>query len=328
FSDGVHSPDELVEVARAEGLDFIAVTDHNTISAFAEFGEQREVLVIPGMEVTLLDGHFNVLGVGGWSDWMEGFVHERDIGERPGRSSSDFLRQTSSLGLLNSLNHPVLKPWEWSDGAADMGDVHFVEVWNDPSWADNVEANPEAIALWTKWLEAGHRITAIGGSDYHRPTPRPGQDKTPERLGLPSTYVYAEQLSGAAIMQGLRRHRAYISMGAQVSLQAQTNGKTYEIGDDLGELSGAIDFKAAATDCPSSGRAQIVRNGHVVAEAPVEGGQTVLRWRNNANPAHSDWYRLDLLGEERQMLAITNPIYAGTQRTPAMQKFGDFVSLG
>ncbi len=51
FSDGVHSPDELVEVARAEGLDFITVTDHNTINAFPKFGEQREVLVIPGMEV-------------------------------------------------------------------------------------------------------------------------------------------------------------------------------------------------------------------------------------------------------------------------------------
>lgn len=51
YSDGEHTPDELVEVARAEGLDFIVVTDHNTISAFVEFGDQREVLVIPGMKL-------------------------------------------------------------------------------------------------------------------------------------------------------------------------------------------------------------------------------------------------------------------------------------
>ncbi len=327
YSDGEHTPDELVEVARAEGLDFIVVTDHNTISAFVKFGDQREVLVIPGMEVTFRDGHFNVFGVEGWSEWMEGFVHDRDIGERPGRAPSDILRQTSALGLLNSLNHPLLEPWEWRDGAAEMGDVHCVEVWNDPSWPDNLEANPKALKLWTKWLNAGCRVTAIGGSDYHRPEPKPGEDKPPERLGLPSTYVYAQQLSGAAILEGLRRHRAYISMGARASLQAQTNGKSYEIGDDLGEWSGAIDFKATVTDCRSSGRAQIVSNGHVVAEAPIEGGQAVLRWRTNTDPARSDWVRLDVFGGEGQMLAITNPIYAGTQPTPAMQKFGDFVSL-
>ena len=88
-----------------------------------------------------------------------------------------------------------------------------------------------------------------------------------------------------------------------------------------------MEFKATVTDSPSSARAQIVKNGHVVAEAPMEGGQAVLRWRNDANPARSDWVRLDVFGEEGQMLAITNPIYAGAQRAPAIQKFGDFVSL-
>ena len=326
FSDGVHSPDELVEVARAEGLDFIAVTDHNTISAFAEFGKQEQALVIPGMEVTLRDGHFNVFGVEGWSEWMEGFVNERDTGERRGRAPSDILRQTSALGLLNSLNHPVLEPWQWRDGSADLHHVHCLEVWNDPSWPDNLHANPKAVALWTDWLNAGYRITAIGGSDYHQPAPEPGQDKPPERLGLPSTYVYAEQLSGAAILEGLRRRRAYVSMGARVTFQAQADGTTYEIGADLGERSGAIDFKATVTDCPSSGRAQIVRNGQVVSETPIEGGQAVLRWRNDADPARSDWCRLDVFGEEGQMMAITNPIYVGPRRRPVSHSYGDFAS--
>ncbi len=85
--------------------------------------------------------------------------------------------------------------------------VHVIiclEIWNGPSWPDYRQANPEAVDLGTDWLNAGYRITAIDGSDYHHPVPAPEPPKPPDRLGLPSTYVYAEHLSGGAILAGLR----------------------------------------------------------------------------------------------------------------------------
>ena len=331
YSDGVHTPAQLVEVAIAEGLDFFAVTDHNTIDSFSKFGDDPTTLIIPGLEVTLKEGHFNVFGMEGRLDWMEHICTGKNISELTGiyGTTTALMQGASSQGLLNSINHPLM-PWEppleWRDRATDLRYLDCLEIWNDPSWPENDHANPKAVALWTDWLNAGYRITAIGGSDYHQPVPEPGQDKPPERLGLPSTYVYAEQLSGAAILEGLRRRRAYVSMGARVTFQAQADGTTYEIGADLGELSGAIDFKATVTDCPSSGRAQIVRNGQVVSETPIEGGQAVLRWRNDADPARSDWCRLDVFGEEGQMMAITNPIYVGPRRRPVSHSYGDFAS--
>ena len=247
-SDGFHSPSQVVEVARAKGLDFIAITDHNTVAAFAELAPRPDFVVIPGLEVTLDSGDFNVFGVAEERDWMKPVCTSRK--RHPladdAWTTTALMRRTAMEGLLNSINHPLLHPWGWQDRATDLRYVHCLEVWNDPLWPDNVKANPEAVALWTAWLNAGYRVTAIGGSDYHAP---PGADerRPGEVLGLPTTYVYAEALSGAAILEGLHRHRVYVSIGPRVTFQAQAAGARYNIGDDLGEYDGEVEFSAAVT---------------------------------------------------------------------------------
>ena len=59
-SDGTDSPTELVQVAKAAGLDVIALTDHDTTTGWdeaAEAGEQLRVGVICGAEISCrLDG--------------------------------------------------------------------------------------------------------------------------------------------------------------------------------------------------------------------------------------------------------------------------------
>src|SRR5438045_2476053 len=70
--DGVSSPEDLIGSARAKGLHGIAITDHNTCEAvpyLLEKGLMREggtpvdeFLVLPGVEVTTLEGHRRWLG--------------------------------------------------------------------------------------------------------------------------------------------------------------------------------------------------------------------------------------------------------------------------
>lgn len=72
-SDGVSEPEEMVAMARARGLDGIAITDHNTcecVDYFISKGFIREdgfpvegFLVIPGQEITTAEGHLLALGV-------------------------------------------------------------------------------------------------------------------------------------------------------------------------------------------------------------------------------------------------------------------------
>ncbi|MBX7214747.1 MAG: PHP domain-containing protein [Thermoflexales bacterium] len=68
-SDGIHSPRQLVALARRRAIDVIALTDHDTIAGHAEAqaaGREHGVRVIPGIECSALggQGETHVLGYG------------------------------------------------------------------------------------------------------------------------------------------------------------------------------------------------------------------------------------------------------------------------
>lgn len=326
-SDGLLSPPQLVDVARAEGLAFFAITDHNSTAAYPHFGSQPDVLIIPGIEVTFDEGHYNAFGIVDWPGWAAGIFAGRNRIRRNELTLNQVMEQGIPSGWLNSINHPLLTPWAWTDETTDLRHVHCLEIWNDPSWPDNEWANPQAISLWSEWLNEGYRITALGGSDYHRPEPPPNQQKPPERLGYPSTYVYADELSGQAILAGLRQHKAYVSLGPQLMFQATLNGRAFQIGDDIGGRSGEIILAATITPDGFPARAQIVKNGHTIAEQPLSPGtDNAFEVKDQLRADVMSWYRLDITGEQGQFLAITNPIFAGRRRLPQKITFGEFVS--
>ena len=262
-SDGVMTPPQLAEFARQQGLDFFAITDHNASGAFANFGDTGDLLVIPGSEVTLDNLHYNLLGLEGDLAWAQEIlngpntIRHADLAEDVNAWLSKAIRQNG----LNSLNHPLLDPWHCRLDGFDISKLHCLEIWNDPSWPTSVEANMAAVRMWTGWLNAGHRKTAIGGSDFHRPEPKPGHDKLAERIGTPRTWVYADNLSGAAILDGLRERRAYVSMGPRLDFQMESSGNFYQIGDDAGIVDGAIRFFCALSDVVEPFLAKLIQDG-------------------------------------------------------------------
>jgi hypothetical protein len=308
-SDGKYSPEELAALAREQGLDFFAITDHNTLNAYPLFGDDPGLLIIPGVEVTLDIGHWNVFGIPGWQDWMEGIcgdhIHTKLA---DGRTPSDVMRTIAALGLPNSINHPLLKPWEWRDESTQLDYVHFLEIWNDPYWPDNTQANPAAVALWTEWLNAGYRVTAIGGSDFHF---LPGDHKKypGEIPGLPATVVGADELSGVAILTALQRHQVYVTSGPQVRFEAHAGEQVYPMGAEIGNLPGEISFHAEVWDGAQAIEARLVENGVPVASAALKDGQGTLNNTPKAMRSKYAWFRLEVLGEQENLLAITNPIF-------------------
>jgi hypothetical protein len=331
-SDGALSPAELMAVARQEGMDFFAITDHNTLDAYPHFGEPEGLCVIPGLEVTFDQGHYNVFGVTQLWPWLEP-VRGGPTQLNHARSGVDvnaLMAAAQENGLLNSINHPILPPWAWLLGETDLRRVDCLEIWNDPSWPTNRQGNPDALEMWTRWLNAGHRITAVGGSDYHRPVNKPGVGKPPDRLGLPRTFVHATQLSGRAILAGLRSRQVYVSMGAQVTFAAVTAADRYPIGADLGRQGGPVDLVGRVTRGGGGGVARILHNGAIVAEVlvPWEAGAPFeIRHSVTLDPQRSDWFRLEVLDGNGMILAVTNPIYAGPVPTPTRNRYADFVDV-
>src|SRR3972149_6577891 len=62
-SDSVITPKELVFYAKKRGLTAVAVTDHNNVEGAQKIAREADFLIIPGTEVSSLDGHIIGLNV-------------------------------------------------------------------------------------------------------------------------------------------------------------------------------------------------------------------------------------------------------------------------
>src|SRR5699024_3060380 len=101
-SDGSESIDELAARAAAAGLDFLAVTDHNTTShhrLLPASARRHGITLIPGQEVTTAAGHACAYGDIGWVDFRT-----------PG---AQWLEQVERAGGLLSLSHPLEGDCSW-----------------------------------------------------------------------------------------------------------------------------------------------------------------------------------------------------------------------
>jgi hypothetical protein len=56
-------PEDLIFYAKKHGLDAVAVTDHDRIDGALKIAERKDFLIIPGIEVSSLDGHIIGLNV-------------------------------------------------------------------------------------------------------------------------------------------------------------------------------------------------------------------------------------------------------------------------
>ncbi len=65
-SDGLDTPESIVSYAKRIGLDFVAITDHDTVSCIQRArvaGKELGVAVVPGVELTTRFGHILALFV-------------------------------------------------------------------------------------------------------------------------------------------------------------------------------------------------------------------------------------------------------------------------
>ena len=192
-SDAEGSPQVLHGLAAALGLDFLAVTDHNTVTAWGYFAaaSSPELVFVPGMEITTYQGHANALGV---RDWIDFRIRTED-------DLTQLAAEIRRRGALLSVNHDK-PPMPWTHPEPDMA---CMEVWQRHWWA----GNEVSLARYDERIRGGRRITLIGGSDYHTPAqPRAGN---PFGLGCPTTVVWLEELSIAGLITGLARGRAYVT---------------------------------------------------------------------------------------------------------------------
>ena len=306
-SDAKGSPQQLLDKAKALGLDFLAVTDHNNTShhwALAAL-DDGSLLLIPGQEVTTYYGHMNVWGTGRWCDFRC-------------RTADDIraiIELAHSQGALCSINHPKQGGPAWEYGF-DLP-VDALEVWQGP-WPYR---NTESLALWDRLLAEGWRVPVVGGSDYHCPA---AADTNFLRLGQPTTWVQVTERSEAGVLAGIQRGRVCISAsadGPRLALQARSAHGEAEMGGVLPVESGEVVELTTNVWGGSGLRLRLVVDGAVAFEQPIDSDEAV----STARVRPQRYVRAELVGDfPAEQLppqapagidlrgwrwALTNPIY-------------------
>jgi hypothetical protein len=256
---------KTVEDAATRGLDFIAISDHNTISHYDDERELQpyfdKLLLIPGREITTFEGHANVFGTTDFIDFRLTASQVPDI--------DHMLREVRSLGGLFSINHPgsptgaACMGCGWSAPNTDYGLVGAIEAINGGS----VDGPYSGIPFWQDKLNRGFRITAIGGSDNHNADipVRPGSG-----VGRPTTVVFAQNLSEHAVLDGVRAGHVFIdvdgSSDSTMELTALAGGQKFTMGDTLKAGKGTrVDLHLSVKAAPGAYPEWLV-DGEVIAQ--------------------------------------------------------------
>lgn len=219
----------FVDMARTAKLDFLMYTEYVTGRHWDTIGATQranpDVLIWPGREVITYFGHVNTHGeTPGLYEYRHNF-EDVDIGW--------IQSEAKARGALFQVNHPTIFPppafANFCRGCffelgsfIDWSQVDTIEVLTGPVRATAEDAgapetvgeieNPfmqDAIDLWEGHLMAGHRITAVSGSDS-KGAESTEEDRIRKGYGSSATAVYAEDLSRAALTAALKAGHAYV----------------------------------------------------------------------------------------------------------------------
>ncbi len=183
FSDGSGSIQEIVSFAQQADLDFVGITDHNTLAALKEgwVGRHHGVVVLVGIELNTVKNHYIAFGL-----QEEGIPPDNEDPQR-------IIDAVNAQGGFGYLAHPLEKsnplfmggrsfPWDkmevenfagveiwnfsslWRSAFSSMASAlfwYYVDIYRGARWPD-----PQGLELWDR-LNRERPVFGFAGSDAH-----------------------------------------------------------------------------------------------------------------------------------------------------------------
>lgn len=306
-----------LEAAAASGLDFVAVTEHNTSTHSAALAEAQpyfdRMLLIPGREITTFYGHFNIFGISSAIDFR--------IAPGTGVSFNAIADEVHRLGGIVSINHPGLPSGEicmgcgWTMDRAtfappvDYAKADAVEVVNGSGTAaadNNAEGLVSGIPFWADRLGEGIALAPLGGSDNHDPD-RDGLG----RVGAPVTVIEAADLTPAALFEGIRRGRTFVvvdpALGVvELDFTVRAADQSARMGGSLALASAGKVAVTPAIVAPPGSTVEIRSGAVTLARMPIAdaNAETVLELAPGLHAIH-----LRVRSAAGALLAIGNAVH-------------------
>jgi len=205
-SDGKVPVWQVIEAARAYGLDFLALTDHFTTAGWRDLAGAggSDLALLHGLELTGHSGHANLHGLHQWvniyADGPALDAHDRIVPVGPAETTNPstqwdinaVARAAHEQGGLFCVNHPFAGDLGWRYHAFDWNLADLMEVYHHLEGPHNALG----LGLWDEHLRQGRRIIGVAGIDSHHPR------EQRHRLGQCFTWVHAPELSEAGIIAG------------------------------------------------------------------------------------------------------------------------------
>lgn len=289
-SDGVHTAEEIAWKAKRNGLDFVAITDHNQMISKEALPKVEGITLIPGVEWTHYQGHANFLGV---DKPFDGCFATNSMEE-----TQEIFKSAKARGALISINHPFE---EICDFKFDIRKLPFdcLEIWNGPMR----ESNLKAVGLWHSLLVAGLKIPAIAGSDYHRDTPF-------IFLGGPTTCVYSDSNGASDILTAIKAGHAYFIFAPNGPTLEMSAGDEIIMGDSV-KWAEVKSFTFKVSNLLAGDRVRVVtaKDNDIVWDAPFNGNFEMKYTMKAPGFARVEVIRTFLPGVPLLPALISNPIY-------------------
>ncbi len=186
-----------IEAAKRAELDGIAITDHDTVEALSKIEKFKEsgILIIPGMEVTSIEGH--ILAYGIWDPVP------------PGLSAEETVEEIRRRGGVAVAAHPLF-PFKKSIGEKTLRKlkVDAIETLNASTLPFIYSAEIKKLTKISEELG----VPQVGGSDSH----------TPETIGLAYTVIDVESESIQGVLEAIKAGRVKPE-GSRISMHQLLN---------------------------------------------------------------------------------------------------------
>ncbi len=326
YSDGGWPVERIAQAANAQKLDFLILTDHNTLRGRADGkqGLHGRTLVLVDEEISTRGGHTLALRL------------PREV--ESGRDPQATVDAVAAAGGLGFIAHPFSRRSSWTaPEAAGMTGLEIYSLREDvedenplilgpwalltgadfsmPAWLDRPT---ELLAYWDRLLARGGKVVGIGSSNAH------GLQRFGLRLAPYGTtfkmvrnhLLIRGELTGPAVYEALEQGRLFVAhdvvsegngflFAAVEGRQAQASqGRQAGRGGQIKAVMGEeVRFSPALklyVYLPRPGRIRLFRSG-----APVGEGKGQHAWFTPAGPGV---YRVEATRRGRAWI-YSNPIY-------------------
>ena len=310
YSDGSLGVAPIARIANRQGLDFLILTDHNTLEARKEQGWFGSTLVLADTEISTGEGHYVALRL----------REEVPAREEP-QGTIDRVRGQGGLGFIA---HPYWprSPWRKSEVTGFTG----VEIYNavediseenplslaawtvlagsDFSIARWLDRSAKPLALWDRYLARGEPVVGIGAADAH------GLQRAGFHLGpYGSTFKLVRDhlliegdLTPESVYRALEKGRLFVAHdivadARRFQFLALARGQARAVMGERLRLEEGLQLYAYL---PAPGRMTLLKDGQAAGTAEGQHG-----WFRVTGPGV---YRLEATRKGRPWI-YSNPIY-------------------